>query len=98
MIMNKLTWIKKAFITVAVVTVLVVALIGIIFGKLVEATLIEEIGKWALMAIVLAGIMCVICFAPIFLLGSVRDEYYPKYNKKWFIAWIKNGLKMQCNE
>ena len=61
---------------------MIVAVCGLLFGKLVEATLFEEVAKWALMAVVLAGIMCVVFYAPIMVTSHARDEYKPKYGKK----------------
>ena len=95
MIMDTKKWVKNAFITVAVVTVAIVALCGLLFGKIVEATLFEEIAKWVLLAVVLAGIMCVICYAPIMILGHIRDEYEPKYGKKWFWNWFTKPFKKE---
>ena len=46
----------------------VIALLGICFGRVVEATLAEEIGKWIVMGIFIIGIFEVFAYvlAPFF--------------------------------
>lgn len=46
----------------------VIALLGLCFGKVVEATLAEEIGKWIVMGIFIIGIFEVFAYilAPFF--------------------------------
>lgn len=73
-------------------TIAIVAIIGLLFGKVIEATLFEEIAKWALMAVVIAAIMCVIAFVPIQMLAGYRSDLYPKYGKKWFIKGFANSI------
>lgn len=51
-------WARKAFLTVGAIVVAIVAICGLLFGKVVEATLFEEIAKWAVMAVVLAVLVC----------------------------------------
>lgn len=81
-------WATKAFLTVGTIVVAIVAVCGLLFGKVVEATLFEEIAKWALMAVVLAVCVCVILWVPITMLRDARRKYFPKYGKKWFKqAW-----------
>lgn len=60
---KKLFW--KAMAIVAVVAFVIVAIIGLLFGKVVEANLAEEIGKWLLMDIGITAIVCVIAYAPV---------------------------------
>jgi hypothetical protein len=52
----------------AIVVAVVIALLGICFGKVVEATLAEEIGKWIVMGIFIIGIFEVFAYvlAPFF--------------------------------
>lgn len=38
-------WARKAFLTVGAIVVAIVAICGLLFGKVVEATLFEEIAK-----------------------------------------------------
>lgn len=60
---KKLFW--KAMTIVAVVAFVVVALIGLLFGKVVEANLVEEIGKWLLMDIGITAVVCTIAYSPV---------------------------------
>ena len=52
----------------AIVVALVIAAIGLCFGKVVEATVAEEIGKWVVMGIFIIGIFEVFAYilAPFF--------------------------------
>ena len=81
-------WATKAFLTVGAIVVAIVAICGLLFGKVVEATLFEEIAKWAVMAIALAICVDVVLWVPITMLRDARRKYFPKYGKKWFKqAW-----------
>jgi len=59
---------KRFMIWTAIVVAVVIALLGICFGKVVEATLAEEIGKWIVMGIFIIGIFEVFAYvlAPFF--------------------------------
>lgn len=52
----------------AIIVAVVIAVIGLCFGKVVEATLAEEIGKWIFMGIFIIGIFEVFAYilAPFF--------------------------------
>ena len=67
---------KRFMIWTAIVVAVVIALLGICFGKVVEATLAEEIGKWIVMGIFIIGIFEVFAYvlAPFF--------YHWIYDKK----------------
>lgn len=83
-------WSHKAFAVIWAVTVAVIAIIGLIFGKVVEATLFQEIAKWAVGAAGVGLIVCVICYVPVELMKLARHKYYPIYGKRWFVeAWKK---------
>ena len=60
----------------AIIVVLVIAALGLCFGKVVEDTLAEEIGKWIVMGIFIVGIFEVFAYilAPFF--------YHMIYDKK----------------
>lgn len=60
---KKLFW--KAMAIVAVVAFVVVALAGVLFVRVVEANLAEEIGKWLVMDIFITAVVCVIAYAPV---------------------------------
>lgn len=87
-------WTKKAFLTVGCTVMAIIAIIGLLFGKIIEATLFEEVAKWALMAIIIAGIICVICYVPITMLSDARSKLRPEYGKDWF----KQALKVLFNK
>ena len=54
--MDKRVFCKRFAIWTAIIVVAVIATLGLLFGKVVEATLAEEIGKWVLMSIFIVGI------------------------------------------
>ena len=70
------TFCKRFMIWTAIVVALVIAAIGLCFGKVVEATVAEEIGKWVVMGIFIVGIFEVFAYilAPFF--------YHMRYDKK----------------
>ncbi len=66
--MDKLVFCKRFMLWTAIIVAVVIAVIGLCFGKVVEATLAEEIGKWILMGIFIIGIFEVFAYilAPFF--------------------------------
>ena len=66
--MDKRRFCKRFAIWTAVVVVAVIAVLGLCFGSVVEATLAEEIGKWIVMGIFIIGIFEVFAYvlAPFF--------------------------------
>ena len=73
---DKRTFCKRFAFWTAIVVAAVIAVLGLCFGKVVEATLAEEIGKWIVMGIFIIGIFEVIAYilAPFF--------YHMIYDKK----------------
>lgn len=55
--MDKIAFVKRVAIWVAVVAVLAIAVIGLCFGRVIEGSLAAEIGKWVLMGLVVIGIL-----------------------------------------
>ena len=55
--MDKIAFVKRVAIWVAVVAALAIAVIGLCFGRVIEGSLAAEIGKWVLMGLVLIGIL-----------------------------------------
>lgn len=55
--MEKKEFIKKLAINVAIVAAIVIALIGVCFGKRIETTLFGEISKWIVVGIGIIGIL-----------------------------------------
>lgn len=86
---DSVKWMKKIFGGIFVFTVLVVAIIGLIFGKVIEGTLFAEVAKWAFMAILLGCLMMGLAYVPVNLLRHKRNSLYPIYGKKWFWAMFK---------
>ena len=66
--MEILTFCKRFMLWTAIIVAIAIAVIGLCFGKVVEATLAEEIGKWILMGIFIIGIFEVFAYilAPFF--------------------------------
>lgn len=55
--MDKIAFVKRVAIWVAVVAALVIAVIGLCFGRVIEGSLAAEVGKWVLMGLVVIGIL-----------------------------------------
>ena len=66
--MDKRVFCKRFAIWTAIIVAAVIATLGILFGKVVEATLAEEIGKGVVMGIFIIGIFEVFAYvlAPFF--------------------------------
>ena len=73
---DKRTFCKRFAIWTAIVVAAVIAVLGLCFGRVVEATLAEEIGKWIVMGIFIIGACEVfaVILAPFF--------YHLIYDKK----------------
>ncbi len=74
--MDKRVFCKRFAIWTAIVVTAVIAVLGLCLGKVVEATLAEEIGKWIVMGIFIVGTFEVFAYilAPFF--------YHMIYDKK----------------
>lgn len=88
-ILENKKWTAKVYLWIEAVVIAIVAVIGLIFGKIVEATLFEEIAKWALMAVVIGLIVCVIFYVPVTMLSDARGRLRPTYGKGWFKEALK---------
>lgn len=86
-------WTVKAFLAIEAFVVAIIAIIGLIVGKVVEATLFEEVAKWAVMAILIGLVVCVVCYVPVTILSDARSELRPVYGKKWFKEALKKIFK-----
>ena len=51
------TFVIRVAIWVAIVAAVIVAAIGLCFGKVIEGSLFAEVAKWALMGLVVIGIL-----------------------------------------
>lgn len=70
------TFSKRFMFWNAIIVAVIIATVGLLFGKVVEATLAEEIGKWVVMGIFVVGVFEVFAciLAPFF--------YHMIYDKK----------------
>lgn len=91
--MDEYAWIKLSLRRIFILTIIIVAAIGLIIGKVVEANIYLEILKWAGLAIVCAVLAVALLSPVVAILDYARDQLYPEYGKKWWIKWIKNGFK-----
>ena len=55
--MEQRKFVKRMALWVAVVAAIVVAVIGLCFGRVIEGSLAGEIGKWVLLGLVVIGIL-----------------------------------------
>lgn len=91
--MDEYKWIKQSFIRAFVLAAIITCLIGLIIGKVVEANIWLEIGKWLVLSIVVGFCACILLAPVIGVLDPIRDKMFPIYGKKWWLEWIKNGFK-----
>lgn len=91
--MDEYAWIKLSLCRIFILTIIIVAAIGLIIGKVVEANIYLEILKWAGLAVVCAVLAAALLSPVVAILDYARDQLYPEYGKKWWIKWIKNGFK-----
>ena len=85
---DRVKWALKIYGSIFGVVIAIIAIIGLIFGKVIEGSLIAEVGKWAVMAVVVGLIVVGLAYVPVSLIGHRRDKLYPIYGKDWFKMWI----------
>ena len=51
------TFVKRVALWVAVVAAVVIAVLGLCFGRVIEGSLAAEVGKWVLMGLLVIGIL-----------------------------------------
>ncbi|MBR6270157.1 MAG: hypothetical protein IKR30_06285 [Bacteroidales bacterium] len=73
--MDKVTFMKRCFIWTAVIAAVVIAVIGLCFGKVIEGNLFEEIVKWIVMGI---GIIAIL---EVFVYILAPGIYHRKYER-----------------
>ena len=86
---NNLKWCLKIYGYLALIVAIVIAVIGIIFGKIIEGTLFAEASKWIVMGLAIAIVVLGLAYVPVSLLAHRREKLYPKYGKDWFKALLK---------
>lgn len=55
--MEQAKFIKKLAIWTAVIAAIIIAIIGLCFGKVIEGSLFAEVAKWIVMGLVVIGIL-----------------------------------------
>ena len=77
------TFCKRFMLWTAIITAVVMLIIGLCFGKVIEANIWEEIGKWVVMTLVIIGILEVFAYtlSQFFYHGSRWDPTSEKYKK-----------------
>lgn len=55
--MEQARFVKRVAVWVAVITAVMVAVIGLCFGRVIEGSLFAEVAKWVLMGLVIIGIL-----------------------------------------
>ena len=81
--MDKRTFCKRFMIWTAVIVAVAMLICGLCFGKVIEANIWEEIGKWVVMTLVIIGILEVFAYtlSQFFYHGSRWDPTSEKYKK-----------------
>ncbi len=92
MIKENKKWTRKVFFAIWGAVVAFIGVLGLIFGKVVEATLFEEIAKWVVMAAAVGIVVCVVAYVPVTMLSDARRKLYPEYGKKWFKQALKSAF------
>lgn len=55
--MEQAKFIKKLAVWVAIVAAVIIAIIGLCFGKVIEGSLFAEVAKWVVMGLVIIGVL-----------------------------------------
>ena len=74
--MDKRTFCKRFMLWTAIIVAVVILIIGLCFGKVIEANLAEEIGKW-----IVAG-LGIVCIFEVFAYILAPLFWHIKYDKK----------------
>lgn len=77
--MDQTTFIKKLAIWTAVITAVIIAIIGLCFGKIIEGSIFAEIAKWVVMGLVVIGILEGFIFSS---LGGILYHFWYEKRKK----------------
>ena len=77
------TFCKRFMIWTAIITAVVMLICGLIWGRVIEENLFQEIAKWVVMTLVIIGIMEVFAYtlSQFFYHGSRFDPDSEKYKK-----------------
>lgn len=82
--MEKNKFCKRFMLWTAIITAVVMLILGLCFGKVIEENLFQEIAKWVVMTGVIIVIMEVFAYtlSQFFYHGSKYDPDSPKYKDK----------------
>ena len=83
----------KGAIWVAVICTIVVAVCGLIWGSVIEATLFEEIAKYAVVNLGIIVVLETLWYTFGQFMFHWMDDYKDKYGKGWFWKGIRDDLK-----
>ena len=89
---DKVKFMLKGAMWIAIITTLVVAGIGLIWGSVIEGSLFAEVAKWAVMNLVIVGILESFWYT----LGQIAYHwtkgYKDKYGKEWFVKGFEEDM------
>lgn len=82
--MNKMTYCKKFMLWTGIITMVIIAIIGLVFGSVIETTLFAEIAKWFVMGLGVTAIMEGFAYvlAPIFYHFGYEKKQQKKIDKE----------------
>lgn len=89
---EKMKFMVKGAIWIAVICTLVVAGCGLLFGTVIEGSLFAEVAKWAVMNLGIIAILETFWYTLGQFLYHWKDDYKEKYGKGWFWKGIKDDL------
>ena len=77
------TFCKRFMLWTAIIAAVVMLILGLCFGKVIEANIWEDIGKWIVMTLVIIGILEVFAYtlSQFFYHGSRFDPDSEKYKE-----------------
>lgn len=78
--MDQKTFIKRVAIVTALVSAVIIAIIGLCFGKVIEGSLTAEVTKWIVVGATVIGILEGFIFSS--LGGILYHFWYEKKDKK----------------
>lgn len=73
------TFYKRFMLWTAIITAVIMLVLGLCFGKVIEGNIWEEIGKWVVMTVVIIAILEVFAYT---LSGFFYHLIYDKKNKE----------------
>ena len=83
----------KGAIWIAVICTIVVAACGLIWGSIIEGSLIAEIAKYAVGNLAIIAVVETLWYTLGQFLFHWSEDYKEKYGKGWFWKGIKEDLK-----